>query len=113
MATESMAFPSTIAATAGTAQPAEWPLPARVDRDTAYLFAKRALDLVVAVVLLVSLLPLFALIAIAICLDSGWPIFYRGTRIGRFGRPFTVLKFRSMRADADPAAHAAYLRDLI
>ena len=102
MATESMAFPSTIAATAGTAQPAEWPLPARVDRDTAYLFAKRALDLVVAVVLLVSLLPLFALIAIAICLDSGWPIFYRGTRIGRFGRHLDDLSDRPALALAIP-----------
>jgi lipopolysaccharide/colanic/teichoic acid biosynthesis glycosyltransferase len=40
-------------------------------------------------------------------------VFYRAERIGRFGRSFTVLKFRSMRADADPAAHAAFIRSLL
>ncbi len=113
MATESMALPSSIAATATAAQPTDWTLPGAVHADAAYLFAKRALDVVAALVLLVALLPLFAFIALAIWLDSGRPILYRGTRIGRFGRPFSVVKFRSMRADADPAAHAAYLRGLM
>jgi exopolysaccharide biosynthesis polyprenyl glycosylphosphotransferase len=58
---------------------------------------KRGLDIVVATVLLIALLPLMAAIAIAIKLDSRGPVFFVQPRIGRGGNPFRLLKFRSMR----------------
>jgi len=82
-------------------------------RELAYAATKRALDLFVAVVLLVMLLPLFALIGLAVLFDSGAPILYRAERVGRFGRPFTVVKFRSMRPNADITAHMAFVRELL
>jgi exopolysaccharide biosynthesis polyprenyl glycosylphosphotransferase len=63
--------------------------------------AKRALDILVASLALVVLLPLFAWIAIAIKLDSPGPVFFRQRRAGRNGRAFWVMKFRTMRLDAD------------
>jgi lipopolysaccharide/colanic/teichoic acid biosynthesis glycosyltransferase len=82
-------------------------------RELAYAAAKRALDLVVAATLLLVLLPLFAAIAIAIRLETNGPVLYRGDRVGRFGRPFTMVKFRSMRANCDQGAHAAFVRNLL
>jgi exopolysaccharide biosynthesis polyprenyl glycosylphosphotransferase len=57
---------------------------------------KRAFDVVVALVGLVVLLPLFVLAGLATLLDSGPPIFFRQTRGGERGRPFQMLKFRTM-----------------
>jgi exopolysaccharide biosynthesis polyprenyl glycosylphosphotransferase len=65
------------------------------------LLAKRALDFVMAVTLLVLLSPLMALLAFLIWLTSGSPTLYRQTRCGLGGRRFTLYKFRSMRPDAD------------
>jgi exopolysaccharide biosynthesis polyprenyl glycosylphosphotransferase len=62
---------------------------------------KRMMDVGLAALGIVVLAPLFALIALAIKLDSRGPIFYRQWRIGRNGRPFRMIKFRSMVADAD------------
>lgn len=64
-------------------------------------WVKRSFDLVVAAGLLVLLAPVLALVALAIRLDSAGPIIFRQTRCGRDGRPFTVLKFRSMTIDAE------------
>ncbi|MGC8477201.1 MAG: sugar transferase [Acetobacteraceae bacterium] len=63
--------------------------------------AKRLLDIVLAAVLLCLALAPMALIALAIRLESPGPALFRQRRIGRGGRPFLVLKFRTMRADAD------------
>jgi len=82
-------------------------------RDLAYAAAKRAMDAVAAAVLLLALLPLFAAVAIAIVLETRGPIFYRGERIGRFGNRFTMVKFRSMRANCDTSAHAAFVQSLM
>ncbi len=57
---------------------------------------KRAFDAVASVVCLVVLLPLFAVLAIWIKLDSSGSVFYKQTRIGLYGRPFQILKFRTM-----------------
>lgn len=62
---------------------------------------KRALDIVIAGVALLLVSPLLAAIALLIRLESPGPILYRHTRIGKNGQPFTMLKFRSMRQDAD------------
>jgi len=86
-----------------------------VMRPAAQLYpaAKRALDVLVAASLLLVLLPLLALIAVAIVWDGGGPILYRGDRVGHNGRPFRVLKFRSMRAGCDQTAHVAFVRSLM
>ena len=57
---------------------------------------KRLEDIVVAAMGIVILAPVFAVIAIAIRLDDGGPVFYRQVRVGRAGRPFEIDKFRSM-----------------
>jgi sugar transferase (PEP-CTERM system associated) len=62
---------------------------------------KRAADLVFAALLLVLSAPLMALTAVLIALDSGFPVLYRQARLGREGVEFNVLKFRSMRRDAE------------
>jgi len=64
-------------------------------------FLKRAFDIVVSVGLLLLTLPLWMVTAGAIKLESTGPIFYQQKRVGLHGRTFTILKFRSMRADAE------------
>jgi lipopolysaccharide/colanic/teichoic acid biosynthesis glycosyltransferase len=61
----------------------------------------RVLDIVLASSFLVLALPVGALIAFAILATSGSPVFYRGARVGRGGRVFTMLKFRTLRRDAE------------
>ncbi|HEV8471104.1 MAG TPA: sugar transferase [Candidatus Limnocylindria bacterium] len=78
-----------------------------------YTAFKRAMDTAGALVLLLLLSPLFLAAAIAIVVDTGWPVLYVGERLGRGGRTFGCLKFRTMRADADPGVHAEYLRELM
>ncbi|MDQ1505348.1 MAG: hypothetical protein QOD57_3075 [Actinomycetota bacterium] len=67
----------------------------------AQLALKRALDMVVASAALIVTLPLLALAALAVKLQDRGPILFRQTRVGQFGREFTVLKFRTMVIDAD------------
>ena len=62
---------------------------------------KRLLDLVVSIVMLVILSPLYLYIALRVRLSSPGPILFRQERIGQHGRPFLILKFRSMRTDAE------------
>lgn len=61
--------------------------------------SKRVFDVAGALAGLVVFSPLMALIALAIVCDDGGPILFRQARLGRGRRPFTILKFRSMRAD--------------
>lgn len=63
--------------------------------------AKRLTDILVASVALVALLPVFLLIAVLVKLTSKGPILYRQERMGLDGRTFHMLKFRSMRVDAE------------
>jgi sugar transferase (PEP-CTERM system associated) len=62
---------------------------------------KRTLDVVLSIALLLFTLPLMLLTAVAIVLDSPGPVLYRQERAGLGGRPFVLLKFRSMRIDAE------------
>lgn len=63
------------------------------------LEVKRAFDFIVSLAALVALLPLLLFVAAAIKLGSEGPVFFRQTRIGLDGKPFTIFKFRSMYVD--------------
>jgi exopolysaccharide biosynthesis polyprenyl glycosylphosphotransferase len=65
------------------------------------LFLKRTNDLAHATALLILTLPLMLIVAVLIKLDSRGPVLYRQKRLGRNGQEFSVLKFRSMREDAE------------
>jgi sugar transferase (PEP-CTERM system associated) len=65
------------------------------------LNAKRALDILVSFLLLLVTLPIMIVTALAIWLESGGPVFFRQERIGLDGKPFEILKFRSMAQDAE------------
>ncbi|MFT8636974.1 MAG: sugar transferase [Pseudoclavibacter sp.] len=62
---------------------------------------KRVTDIVVAGIALILASPLLLVTALAVKLNDRGPVFFRQTRIGRNGEPFSILKFRSMRVDAD------------
>jgi len=74
---------------------------------------KRIIDMTVSLVIILLLLPLFALIAVMIKLDSPGPVFFRQQRIGDKGKIFTFLKFRSMYVDNDDRIHRQYVTRLI
>ena len=74
---------------------------ARISDSTRNL--KRAGDLAVASVALILLSPLLAIIAALIKRDSKGPVFYRQERIGYHKKPFKIIKFRTMVADAEPS----------
>ncbi len=62
---------------------------------------KRVFDLVLSLPMLFFLLPVFLVISVAILLTSPGGVFYFSNRVGRFGKPFKMYKFRSMVPDAD------------
>ena len=62
---------------------------------------RRTLDLALVVPALLLLAPVMAIIAAAIAIDSGAPVIFRQTRVGRYGREFSMLKFRTMHVDAE------------
>jgi len=82
-------------------------------RASLYPLAKRGVDIFVAAVLLVLLVPFLALTALAICLDSPGPAIFRQKRVGRWGREFTLFKFRSMYANADEEVHRQFATQYI
>ena len=106
-------------------QPSVWPLLLRHPGYALRLLGKRALlrrvhccgerglDLMLASALLMLLAPLMLLIAAAVRIDSHGPALFRQRRLGRGMQPFDMYKFRTMRADADPAAHAEFVHQMI
>lgn len=62
---------------------------------------KRTFDIFSSLCGLLLISPVLAVIAVWIKLDSRGPVFYRGLRVGRYGRPFRILKFRTMVVDAE------------
>src|SRR2546425_13149917 len=64
---------------------------------TSIRLSKRLFDLVGAAAGLLAFSPAIAVIAAAIVVEDGWPVLFRQERLGRGRRPFTILKFRSMR----------------
>lgn len=70
-----------------------------------YFVAKRFLDVALALTMLLLLLPVMLIVAVMIALDSPGPVIFRQRRIGLDSKPFDMLKFRSMRRDADSKVH--------
>ena len=73
----------------------------------------RAVDIVVGALLTIAFSPLMVLIAIAIKLDTPGPVLFRQRRVGRHQEPFMVVKFRTMRHDADHQVHRDYMLRLM
>lgn len=72
---------------------------------------KRLVDMLIAALCLIVFSPLFLIIFIAIKMEDHGPAIYKQERIGRFGRPFHIYKFRSMRTDAEAMGPALYSGD--
>ena len=68
--------------------------------------AKRTLDLVLCAIAMVPAAPLMAVVALAIKLEDGGPVFFKQKRLTKYGREFEILKFRSMIVDAEKYAGA-------
>jgi lipopolysaccharide/colanic/teichoic acid biosynthesis glycosyltransferase len=85
--------------------------PAAICLPRRYLILKRAFDFAVALVGLVASSPLWALIALAIWLEDGRPVFFRQERVGLHGRRFRVWKFRTMRQPRGRQHEAVDLED--
>jgi lipopolysaccharide/colanic/teichoic acid biosynthesis glycosyltransferase len=83
------------------------------DGKRSLLVIKRAMDIFGSAVMLILFAPLLAIIAAAVKVSSRGPVLFRQDRIGQYGRRFTFLKFRSMRADNDPSVHKEYVTKLI
>ena len=74
--------------------------------------AKRVLDVVIAILLLLALTPLMLLVAVLIKVDSPGPVFFRQRRLGRGMAPFTLIKFRTMHHGASAERHREYIAQL-
>ena len=74
-------------------------------------WAKRAIDLTLAVAMAIVAFPFMVLTAIAIWLEDGRPVLYCQERVGENGRTFTLCKFRSMRKDAEKGGRPIWARD--
>jgi sugar transferase (PEP-CTERM system associated) len=78
------------------------------ERPWILLTARRLVSLLTALVLFLLALPILLVTAILIKLDSKGPLFYTQERVGANGRPFNMLKFRTMRTDAEAAGKAQW-----
>jgi lipopolysaccharide/colanic/teichoic acid biosynthesis glycosyltransferase len=72
----------------------------------------RGLDVLISASTLLVLSPLLALTALAIAVDSGRPVFYRGARVGRAGKLFWMYKFRTLKPDAEDRLGPFYGEEL-
>jgi len=73
-------------------------------RSASFIMVRRVISIVISLIGLIVTLPLIPLIVLAIRLDSKGPIFYTQARVGKGGRIFKVVKFRTMRQDAEAAS---------
>lgn len=76
------------------------PVPCRA--PASYLWLKSGIDTFLALVAVLLALPLLGMLAWLVRRDSPGPAFFAQTRVGKDGKPFTLLKFRTMRTDVDP-----------
>jgi lipopolysaccharide/colanic/teichoic acid biosynthesis glycosyltransferase len=96
------------------ASPTLYPdLVGREGEKRVFSLIKRFMDVAGGAALLVMLSPVFLLVAVAIKLTSKGPVLFRQQRVGHYGKPFSLLKFRSMYMHNDAAEHKAYVRKLI
>lgn len=72
---------------------------------------KRTIDLVGSLVLLIGLLPVIAVVALAVAVTSRGPMIFGHTRVGQDGEPFACWKFRTMVEDAEERLHAILMAD--
>jgi sugar transferase (PEP-CTERM system associated) len=70
-------------------------------RGTIFQMVRRGVSILISMIGLILALPLLPVIALAIRLDSEGPVLYKQTRVGKGGRTFNVVKFRTMRTDAE------------
>ena len=82
-------------------------------RPTHYDAVKRTLDVAISLMSLTLLSPLFLVLAALVKLTSSGPVFFRQERVGQLMKPFTMLKFRTMRVDADHAIHHEFVSSFI
>jgi sugar transferase (PEP-CTERM system associated) len=80
-------------------------------RSPAFTLARRVLSVVISSIGLILALPLLPFIILAIRLDSKGPVFYTQARVGKAGRVFKVVKFRTMRQDAEAASGPQWAGD--
>ncbi|MGH2463331.1 MAG: sugar transferase [Candidatus Limnocylindria bacterium] len=80
---------------------------------TAYRLAKRGLDVAGSLLGLAVTSPVMLGVGLAVRLDSPGPVLFRQVRLGLGGRPFTVLKFRTMHLSADERRHQEHIRELL
>ena len=73
----------------------------RYNPQPEYLFIKRTFDIIASAIALVVLSPIFLVTAFAIKITDGGPVFYKQARLTKDGRRFNMIKFRSMRVDAE------------
>jgi len=76
------------------------------------LALKRGIDVVLGLALLLAVLPLLAVLAIAVWVETGAPVLFRCQRYGRGGRPFTMYKFRTMAPGAERALQTLRSRNV-
>ena len=87
-------------------------MPAHIKTTTrTYMVVKRLLDITLASLVVLGAVIVGPLIALAIKIDSPGPIFFSQTRVGRGGRLFNIVKFRSMRQDAEAQLGAVWATD--
>ena len=83
------------------------------DRTTASAVVKRTLDVAFSLVLLGICAPMLAIIALLVRLTSPGPVLFRQLRIGQMGKPFRMLKFRTMYVGSTANPHSAFIADFI
>jgi lipopolysaccharide/colanic/teichoic acid biosynthesis glycosyltransferase len=83
------------------------------DSQRLALGMKRAIDIVGSFFALLLFSPLFALVALAVKLTSKGPVLYQQERLGQFGKPFRLVKFRSMQTDCNSKIHQEYVSRFI
>lgn len=76
-----------------------------------YRRLRRGMDVIIALVALMLLAPVLAAAAIAIALEDGFPVFFRQRRVGRFERPFTIYKLRTMKRERCGSEYTARSQD--
>jgi lipopolysaccharide/colanic/teichoic acid biosynthesis glycosyltransferase len=75
--------------------------------------AKRVIDVMGSLALLALFSPLLLLLTVLVKLTSRGPVFFRQPRIGQYGKVFTMLKFRTMHADASEPLHQEFVKEFI